>query len=104
MEWKALCFAYSLLLEEFVILYLPKVPITDWSQWSYEEAQVFMAHMRRELKDLKIHAYLDVSVVYGRKPGGRPNSRPDGPHVASSGYTVHGMSASGLPENYQGLS
>lgn len=26
--------------------------------------------MRAELKDLKIHAYLDVTVVHGRKPGG----------------------------------
>jgi hypothetical protein len=38
------------------------------SQWSYQRAQVFLAEMRRALKDYTVHAYLDVSVVYGRKP------------------------------------
>lgn len=37
-------------------------------QWNYEEAQVFLAQMRNEIRDQNIHAYLDVSVVYGRKP------------------------------------
>ncbi|KAL5319373.1 hypothetical protein ACEPPN_012424 [Leptodophora sp. 'Broadleaf-Isolate-01'] len=39
--------------------------------WSYESAQVFLARMRTELKNPKIHAYLDVTVVHGRKPGGK---------------------------------
>jgi hypothetical protein len=30
--------------------------------------------MRREIKDLSIHAYLDVTVVHGRKPGGSKTS------------------------------
>ncbi|KAB8291855.1 hypothetical protein EYC80_006637 [Monilinia laxa] len=36
--------------------------------WSYEAAQVFLAEMRKALKDENIHAYLDVTVVYGRRP------------------------------------
>lgn len=68
--------------------------------WSYERAQVFLAQMRRELKDFKIHAYLDVSVVYGRKPGGTPISDPT--TSASAGYPVYPVQ-SDLPEDYQGL-
>lgn len=30
--------------------------------------------MQVALMDLDVHAYLDVSVVYGRKPGGKPES------------------------------
>lgn len=54
--------------------------------------------MRKELKDLKVHAYLGVTVVYGRRPGGRPK-----PHVEPSpGFTVHGMPKL-IPDDYQGL-
>jgi len=44
--------------------------LTNPDQWNYVEAQVFLAQMRNEIRDLKIHAYLDVSIVYGQKPGG----------------------------------
>jgi hypothetical protein len=74
--------------------------VITFQQWSFEKAQVFLAHMRRELKDLKIHAYLGVTVVHGRKPGGKPQPNPAA--SSSSGYTVHGMPSS-LPEDYQGL-
>jgi hypothetical protein len=69
-------------------------------KWSYEAAQVFLARMRTELKDLKIHAYLDVTVVYGRKPGGNP--KPSAAPMTSSGHTVRPMISS-IPEDYQGL-
>ncbi|KAK6824266.1 hypothetical protein RU639_005053 [Aspergillus parasiticus] len=37
--------------------------------WSYEEVQVFLAKMRKGLRDYsKIHAYFYVSSVYGQKP------------------------------------
>ncbi|KIW07628.1 uncharacterized protein PV09_01574 [Verruconis gallopava] len=36
--------------------------------WSYERAQLFLAEMRRTLKDTSTHAYLPGTVVYGRKP------------------------------------
>lgn len=37
---------------------------------SVEEVQVFLAEMRRDWKDRRIHGYTRVGVVYGRKPGG----------------------------------
>lgn len=36
--------------------------------WSKEEIQVYIAHLRRQLKDTKIHPYYRHRVVYGRKP------------------------------------
>lgn len=69
--------------------------------WSYESAQLFLAQMRSAIKDLKVHAYLDVSVVYGRKPGGKPT--PVEASSTSSGYTSHPL-ISTIPEDYQGLS
>jgi hypothetical protein len=71
-------------------------------QWSYEEAQVFLAQMRRELKDLKIHAYLGVTVVYGRKPGGKPESKTNS---SSSGYPTSATASttSNMPEDHQTL-
>ena len=35
---------------------------------SYEEVQVYLAQIRRDWKDKRIHGYTRVSVVYGRKP------------------------------------
>jgi len=46
--------------------------LTTVGGWSYEETQVFLAQMRREVRNQGIHAYLDVTVVHGRKPGGKP--------------------------------
>lgn len=36
--------------------------------WSKEEIEVKVAGMRRELRDLSIHLYTKVHVVYGQKP------------------------------------
>jgi hypothetical protein len=59
--------------------------------------------MREEIKDLKIHAYLNVTVVYGRKPGGKPKSSDAAlPQPATSSlYSVEGGSS--IPLEYQGL-
>ncbi|EKG10536.1 Methyltransferase type 11 [Macrophomina phaseolina MS6] len=38
--------------------------------YSYEEAQVWIARIRRDIKDPKIHAYHDMYVCYARKPTG----------------------------------
>jgi hypothetical protein len=59
--------------------------------------------MRAEIKDLKIHAYLDVTVVYGRKPGGKSKPvEPSAPvQATSSGYEDPDVST--IPEDYQGL-
>lgn len=62
--------------------------------------------MREEIKDLKIHAYLDVTVVYGRKPGGKqkPSDQPLPQPATSSGYlNPEGGWNSTIPEDYQGL-
>ena len=36
--------------------------------WSYEETQVFLAHVRAGFSDKSIHSYTSGSIVYGRKP------------------------------------
>lgn len=36
--------------------------------WPKEEYQIFLMMMRKELKDRKIHAYMTVRYVWGRKP------------------------------------
>ncbi|CZR58303.1 related to methyltransferase [Phialocephala subalpina] len=43
---------------------------TDEKQWSYEEIQAHIATMRKQILNRKNHAYYDINVVYGRKPGG----------------------------------
>jgi hypothetical protein len=35
---------------------------------TYEAAVDFMGQMQAAITDVNVHAYLDVSVVYGRKP------------------------------------
>ncbi|KAF2253092.1 S-adenosyl-L-methionine-dependent methyltransferase [Trematosphaeria pertusa] len=42
--------------------------LTQVGGWSVPRAQVFLAEMRRELRNYKVHAYLPGTVVYGRKP------------------------------------
>ncbi|KAH8648895.1 methyltransferase family protein [Tricladium varicosporioides] len=39
-------------------------------KWSYEEIQVHIMTMRKHILNRKNHAYYDINVVYGRKPGG----------------------------------
>jgi hypothetical protein len=58
--------------------------------------------MRTAIKDLKTHAYLDVTVVYGRKPGGKPKPKTEpAPEPAkSTGYQGDVVT---IPEDYQGL-
>jgi len=74
-------------------------------QWSYEAAQVFLAQMRAELKNTKIHAYLDVSVVYGRKPGGKPRSIGGTSKLSGeSGHTITPMPSNSTPQHYHGMS
>lgn len=37
-------------------------------KWSEEQVQVYMAHLRREFRAGKFHAYYWQKVVWGRKP------------------------------------
>lgn len=48
--------------------------LTSTLQWRYEQAQVFLADMRANLRDYRTHAYLPVTVCYGRKPSNAPRS------------------------------
>ena len=41
--------------------------LTTVLRWSIEEVQIYLAKMRTALKDRKIHAYQELSLVYGRK-------------------------------------
>ena len=36
--------------------------------WSNAEVQVFLADVRKDIKDPKIHFYIPLYTVYGRKP------------------------------------
>lgn len=36
--------------------------------WQREEIEVLVAGMRRELRDLSLHLYTKVHVVYGQRP------------------------------------
>lgn len=36
--------------------------------WSAEEIQVFIAKVKKDMKDPTIHLYLPIYIVYGRKP------------------------------------
>ncbi|KAK3343513.1 S-adenosyl-L-methionine-dependent methyltransferase [Lasiosphaeria hispida] len=51
-----------------------------WSQvmgWSREEIGVYVAHLRRQLRDTKVHGYVLTRAVYGRKPeDGQPIPPP----------------------------
>ncbi|OCK82077.1 S-adenosyl-L-methionine-dependent methyltransferase [Lepidopterella palustris CBS 459.81] len=42
--------------------------LTQAGGWSIARAQVFLAEMRKALKDYNTHAFLEGTVVYGRKP------------------------------------
>ncbi|KAF4635770.1 hypothetical protein G7Y89_g2322 [Cudoniella acicularis] len=42
--------------------------LTTVGGWSYIEVQAFLGQIRAALKDRNVHGYLDVTVVYGRKP------------------------------------
>ncbi|KAF1951808.1 S-adenosyl-L-methionine-dependent methyltransferase [Byssothecium circinans] len=42
--------------------------LTQVGGWSVARAQVYLAEMRKELKNYRVHAYLPGTVVYGRKP------------------------------------
>lgn len=50
-------------LEGFVIR-----SFTDVLGWSYAEAQVYLAQVRKELKDPSIHLYSECRIVCGQKP------------------------------------
>lgn len=36
--------------------------------WTRDEVLIFVAHVRKDMRDQKIHAYWPIFVVYGRKP------------------------------------
>jgi len=36
--------------------------------WTKPEVDVFLADVRKEMKDTKIHVYWNIFVIYGRKP------------------------------------
>jgi SAM-dependent methyltransferase len=41
---------------------------TNLLGWSKEDVQTFLVDVRKDLKDRSIHAFAEISVVYGRKP------------------------------------
>lgn len=42
--------------------------LTTIEKWSIEEVQVYLARMREALRDKRIHAYQEMSVVVAQKP------------------------------------
>jgi len=43
-------------------------PFTRFLGWSKEELEVFLATLRREVRDTSIHIYTHVFLIYGQKP------------------------------------
>lgn len=43
--------------------------LTELLGWEYEKAQVFLANLRKEILDPKLHSYVLVTAVYAQKPG-----------------------------------
>jgi hypothetical protein len=41
---------------------------TRFLNWSREEVEVLLSEARREIKDLSIHIYTKLYIVYGQKP------------------------------------
>ncbi|KAK3062945.1 hypothetical protein LTS18_003057, partial [Coniosporium uncinatum] len=44
-------------------------PFTRVLGWSEAEVEVFIAQVRKDVRDRNVHAYFQIPVVYGRKPG-----------------------------------
>jgi hypothetical protein len=44
---------------------------TDILGWPMEEVQVYLARVRKELRDKRYHTYFWTRTVYGRKPTAR---------------------------------
>ncbi|KMU72494.1 UMTA protein [Coccidioides immitis RMSCC 3703] len=42
--------------------------LTNFLGWTRDEVELYLAEVRRGLRNSKIHAYQEVTVVYGRKP------------------------------------
>ncbi|KAB8068026.1 S-adenosyl-L-methionine-dependent methyltransferase [Aspergillus leporis] len=47
--------------------------LTNIFGWTRVEVEIYLARMRQALRNSKIHAYQEYSVVYGRKPGNNGN-------------------------------
>jgi hypothetical protein len=60
-RWNALYFQQGI---EGMCLYL----LNRVMGWPYEEVQVYIAKMRSELLNRKVHPYYEIYIVYGRKP------------------------------------
>ncbi|KAF5008110.1 hypothetical protein FDECE_5594 [Fusarium decemcellulare] len=42
--------------------------LTEMLGWKFEDAQLYLSDMRKELNNPELHSYLDVTIVYGQKP------------------------------------
>jgi hypothetical protein len=43
-------------------------PFTRFLGWSKEELEIFLATLRRDVRDTSIHVYAHVYLIYGQKP------------------------------------
>ncbi|KAM5349833.1 hypothetical protein ACJ41O_006338 [Fusarium nematophilum] len=46
--------------------------LTEMLGWKYEDAQIYLSDMRKELNNPDLHSYLDVTIIYGQKPEAKP--------------------------------
>ncbi|KLU85185.1 hypothetical protein MAPG_04215 [Magnaporthiopsis poae ATCC 64411] len=61
-------------------------PLTRGLGWTKEEVLVFVAQVRKDLRNTKIHAYWHINIVYGRKPlNPKAPSPAPGPTSAAPG-------------------
>ncbi|KAI5458957.1 S-adenosyl-L-methionine-dependent methyltransferase [Mariannaea sp. PMI_226] len=42
--------------------------LTEMLGWKYEEAQLFLAALRKELMRPSLHSYVEMTIIYGQKP------------------------------------
>ncbi|CAI4219756.1 unnamed protein product [Parascedosporium putredinis] len=42
--------------------------LTDTLEWKYEDAQLYLAGLRKELMDVKLHSYIELLVLTAQKP------------------------------------
>lgn len=50
--------------------------LTRELKWSKAQVEVLLAEVRNDLKNRAVHAYVDVVVLYGRKPGSPQTAGP----------------------------
>ncbi|KEZ46526.1 hypothetical protein SAPIO_CDS0313 [Scedosporium apiospermum] len=60
--------AWGELYQYFLLQGIEGFALRSLIDWSYDEAQIFLAEIRKELRDPSIHGYSELRIVFGQKP------------------------------------